>query len=95
MTGGAHHRPGGGEDIESAVKTLLDDNSPGQGDYCEVPATRYLDCVTDGPCENDGAGGLVDGDAVQPGGEVDVGKLSTMQRHPATSHSLRVFFARI
>ena len=40
MAGDAQDKPILGEDVESAVKTLLDDDPFGQGD---VPAARYLD----------------------------------------------------
>ena len=40
MAGDAQDKPISGEDVESAVKTLMDDDPFGQGD---VPAARYLD----------------------------------------------------
>ena len=68
MAGGAQDRPGGGEKVKSAVKTLLDEDPPCHGDNGQVPAARDLDCVTDRASEDGGAGALVDVDAIQPRG---------------------------
>ena len=72
VAGDAQGRPGGSEQYQGTVKTILHDDPPGHGDQGDVLAPCHLDNVTDRACEDGGAGALVDEDEVQPGGEVDM-----------------------